>query len=142
MQNVKQLALIVDADNSDLPALVRFTCRELIEQITRLTERLAVLDNEISRLSGEVARRLQTKPGVGPITALASNSPEIQMAQFRLKLQEMRAHRHPFLPSKPADTSRGRGQTFHETHFLLWTQHPQSRDWTKGVDMSHQRWGC
>nr|WP_247651433.1 IS110 family transposase [Roseovarius autotrophicus] len=85
VQNVKQLALIVEADSSDLPALVRFSCRELIEQITRLTERLAVLDKEISRLSGqgEVARRLRTMPGVGPITALAVETFAPVMESFR-----------------------------------------------------------
>jgi transposase len=85
VQNVKQLALIVEADSSDLPALVRFSCRELIEQITRLTERLAVLDKEIARLSGqgEVARRLRTMPGVGPITALAVETFAPVMESFR-----------------------------------------------------------
>ena len=83
VQNVKQLVEIVDADNSGLPALVRFSCRELIEQISRLTERLAVLDKEISRLSGEVARRLRTMPGVGPITALAVETFAPVMESFR-----------------------------------------------------------
>ena len=84
-QNVKQLVEIVDADNSDLPALVRFSCRELIEQISRLTERLAVLDKEIARLSseGEVARRLRSMPGVGPITALAVEAFAPVMESFR-----------------------------------------------------------
>ena len=64
IQNVKQLVLVVEADNSDLPEIVRFACKEAIEQITRLTERLAVLDKEIARLSGQgaVARRLRTMP--------------------------------------------------------------------------------
>jgi transposase len=85
VQNVKQLVLIVDADSRDLPALVRFACRELIERISRLTERLAVLDKEISRLlgQGEVARRLRTMPGVGPITALAVETFAPVMESFR-----------------------------------------------------------
>jgi transposase len=85
IQNVKQLALIVEADSSDLPALVRFSCRELIEQISRLSERLGVLDKEIARLSGqgEVARRLRTMPGVGPITALAIETFAPVMESFR-----------------------------------------------------------
>lgn len=59
VRNVKQLTLIVEDDSSDLPSLVRFACREVIDQITRLTERLAVLDKEIARISGqgETARR-------------------------------------------------------------------------------------
>lgn len=89
IQNVKQLALIVEADSSDLPALVRFSCRELIEQISRLSERLGVLDKEIARLSGqgEVARRLRTMPGVGPITALAIETfaPVMESLGSRLK---------------------------------------------------------
>lgn len=85
VQNVKQLVGIVEADSSELPALVRFTCRELIEQITRLTERLGALDKEITRLSGqgEVARRLRTMPGVGPITALAIETFAPVMESFR-----------------------------------------------------------
>ena len=85
VQNVKHLVGIVEADSSDLPALVRFACRELIEQITRLTERLVVLDKEIARLSGqgEIARRLRTMPGVGPITALAIETFAPVMESFR-----------------------------------------------------------
>jgi transposase len=73
IQNVKQLVLVVEADSSELPEIVWFAGKEAIELITRLTERLAALDKEIARLSGQgkVARRLRTMPGVGPITALA-----------------------------------------------------------------------
>lgn len=85
IHQVKQLVLIVEADSSELPALVRFACRELIEQVTRLTERLATLDKEIARLSGqgEVARRLRSMPGVGPITALAIETFAPVMENFR-----------------------------------------------------------
>jgi transposase len=85
IQNVKQLILIVESDSSELPALVRFACGEFIEQIARLTERLAALDKEIARLSGQgaVARRLRSMPGVGPITALAVETFAPVMENFR-----------------------------------------------------------
>lgn len=85
IQNVKQLILIVESDSSELPALVRFACGEFIEQIARLTERLAALDKEIARLSGQgaVARRLRSMPGGGPITALAVETFAPVMENFR-----------------------------------------------------------
>lgn len=62
IQNVKQLVLAAETDSSDLPEIVRFTCKAAIEQIARLTERLAALDNEIAGLSGQcmVASRSQS----------------------------------------------------------------------------------
>jgi transposase len=98
IQNGKQLVLVEEADSSELPEIVRFACKEAIEQIRRLTERLAVLDKAIARLAGggAVARRLRTMPplsgrqvyaagqrGVGPITALAVGTFAPVMESFR-----------------------------------------------------------
>jgi transposase len=73
VHQIRRLAEIVEAQDSDLPEAVRLCCREILAQITQLGNRLQVLDREIARLSakGETARRLRTMPGVGPITALA-----------------------------------------------------------------------
>lgn len=69
---VRRLAEIIENEER-LPGTVRLACRALLTQIAHFTEQLVVLDKEIAAQSGcgEAARRLQTMPGVGPITALA-----------------------------------------------------------------------
>jgi len=64
---------IVTAPNSDLPELVRDECREVLEQIAALAARIAASNGRIKALAAEAdtSRRLQTMPGVGPLTALA-----------------------------------------------------------------------
>lgn len=64
---------IIDATNSDLPELMREECGDLLEQIAEQTVRINAKTGKIKTLAAEadMARRLQTMPGVGPITALA-----------------------------------------------------------------------
>ena len=88
VHQVKRLAGIVEAEDSGLPEAVRLCCREILAQIAQIAqigERLAVLDREIARLSGEgeTSRRLRTMPGVGPITALAVETFAPAMDSFR-----------------------------------------------------------
>lgn len=85
VHQVKRLAGIVEAEDSGLPEAVRLCCREILAQIAQIGERLAVLDREIARLSGEgeTSRRLRTMPGVGPITALAVETFAPAMDSFR-----------------------------------------------------------
>jgi transposase len=85
VHQVKRLAGIVEAGDSGLPEPVRLCCREILAQIAQTGERLAVLDREIARLSGEgeTSRRLRTMPGVGPITALAVETFAPAMDSFR-----------------------------------------------------------
>lgn len=75
----------MEAEDSGLPGPVRLCCREILAQIAQIGERLAVLDREIARLSGEgeTSRRLRTMPGVGPITALAVETFAPAMDSFR-----------------------------------------------------------
>jgi transposase len=64
---------IVEAPNCDLPELAREECRDMLDQIDKLNERIDAKTIKIKSeaLKTPVARRLETVPGVGPITALA-----------------------------------------------------------------------
>jgi transposase len=64
---------ILDEPNSDLPELMRDECGDLIKQIAEKTVRIDARTAKIKALAAEAdtARRLQTIPGVGPLTALA-----------------------------------------------------------------------
>src|SRR3546814_9648480 len=63
----------LNAPNNDLPDLMRVECRDLLEQIAEQTLRINARTAKIKVLAAEAdtARRLQTIPGVGPLTALA-----------------------------------------------------------------------
>ena len=67
--------LIAQAEDytRSLPHFVRPTFDALIEVLHSLYEKIALLDGEISRRAeeDEDARRLQTIPGIGPVTAAA-----------------------------------------------------------------------
>lgn len=56
-----------------MPELVREEGRDLIEQIAEKTARIDAKTRKIAALAARTttARRLQTMPGVGPMTALA-----------------------------------------------------------------------
>ncbi|WP_349370002.1 IS110 family transposase [Salinarimonas sp.] len=72
-------------EGADLPEDVVVLARMLLEQIAVLDARVAELDERMraaSRASG-TARRLQTMPGIGPVTALAVETFAPAMASFR-----------------------------------------------------------
>lgn len=64
---------IAEDPNSDLPELAREECLDMLDQIDKLNERIDAKTVKIKSeaLKTPVARRLETMPGVGPITALA-----------------------------------------------------------------------
>jgi len=75
-QGIRQIGRIegiLEAPHSDLPDLKRDECRDLLEQIAEQTVRINARTEKIKALAAEAdtARRLQTIPGVGPMTALA-----------------------------------------------------------------------
>ena len=82
---VPRLERVVGDPDADLPDLARDICRMLLEQITHLTDRIKALKARIAAMSNEaeMPRRLQTMPGVGPITALAVETFAPSMEQFR-----------------------------------------------------------
>jgi len=87
-QGIHQLGRIkgiLDEPNSDLPELMREECGDLMKQIAEKTVRIDVRTAKIKALAAEAdtARRLQTIPGVGPLTALAVEAFAPPMESFR-----------------------------------------------------------
>jgi transposase len=85
IHQIKRIAEILDAPNSDLPDLMREECRDLLEQIAEKTVRIDARTGKIKALAAEAdtTRRLQTIPGVGPLTALAVEAFAPPMESFR-----------------------------------------------------------
>jgi transposase len=83
--HVKRLAEAIDEESNGLPATVRDTGRLYLEQIGALTSQVAVLEKQLRAESyrTETTRRLQTMPGVGPITAVSIESFAPPMQSFR-----------------------------------------------------------
>ena len=82
---VKRIEEIIDAPNSDLPELVREECQDLLKQIAEKTVRIEARTKKVTALAAEAdtAQRLQTMPGVGPLTALAVEAFAPDMASFK-----------------------------------------------------------
>ncbi len=85
IRQIKRIEEILDASNSDLPDLLREECRDLLEQIAEKTVRINARTDKIKTLAAEAdtARRLQTVPGVGPLTALAFEAFAPPMGSFK-----------------------------------------------------------
>ena len=73
IRQINRIAEILDVSGSDLPDLMREECQDLLEQIADKTVRINDRTAKIKALATETAtaQRLQTIPGVGPMTALA-----------------------------------------------------------------------
>ncbi|MFB4375972.1 IS110 family transposase [Agrobacterium sp. CR_3] len=80
-----RIEAMVEAENSDLPELVRDECRDLLLQIAEKTQRIEVKTKQIGALASltDTARRLQTMPGIGPMSALAVEAFAPPMESFR-----------------------------------------------------------
>ncbi len=85
IHQIKRIEDILDAPDSDLPDLMREECRDLLKQIGEQTERINARTAKIKALAAEAdtSRRLQTIPGVGPLTALAVEAFAPPMESFR-----------------------------------------------------------
>ena len=85
IHQIKRIVEILDEPNSDLPALMLAECRDLLEQIAEKTVRINTKTAKIKVLAVEAdaARRLQTIPGVGPLTALAVEAFAPPLESFR-----------------------------------------------------------
>lgn len=83
--HLKRIAAVVEDPGCDLPALVVANCRDLLAQIAEKTETIEVKTKTLKSLTAETdtAWRLQTMPGVGPLTALAVEAFAPDMAQFK-----------------------------------------------------------
>jgi len=81
----KKLVAYLEDPASPLPGEVRSTLSLLAKTASGLEEKISLLDKEITRRTreDEVARRLMTIPGVGPITATAIAALAPPAASFR-----------------------------------------------------------
>ena len=80
-----RMTALVEDEASELPALIREECRDLLAQIAEKTARISERTAKLKTLAtqSDRARRLQTMPGVGPLTAIAVEAFGPDMAQFK-----------------------------------------------------------
>ena len=85
LRYLDRMASLVNDETSDLPALIREECQDLLAQIAAKTERITERTAKLKTLAtqSDTARRLQTMPGVGPLTAVAVEAFGPDMAQFK-----------------------------------------------------------
>ncbi len=85
IQNIGRIREILEEKSSDLPLLMREECFEMLDQIAEQTTRIAARTTKIKELAAtqETSRRLQTVPGVGPLTAMAVQAFAPPMESFR-----------------------------------------------------------
>lgn len=83
--HLKTLAIALDGAETRVPQLVRDLGRVYLEHIEQLSLRIADLEKTLRREAqcGEETRRLQTMPGIGPITAMAVEAFAPPMSMFR-----------------------------------------------------------
>lgn len=83
--HLKRLADAIADEASPLPAMVRELSQLFLEQINALDTKIGDLDKKLRAVAGqaETTRRLQTMPGVGPITAVAVETFAPAMQTFR-----------------------------------------------------------
>ena len=85
MLHLKRLQEMVEASPSGLPPAVCEIGRMYLDQIALCSEKIAKLERalRLEAARGEVTTRLQSMPGVGPITAIAVEAFAPPMASFR-----------------------------------------------------------
>lgn len=83
--NVRRLVAAISDKELSLPEMVRELARLYVDQMTLLDARIAELDVRMRREASrtEATRRLQTMPGVGPVTAVALEAFGPPMESFR-----------------------------------------------------------
>jgi transposase len=82
---IKRIATILDEPNCDLPVLVQEECRDILAQIAEKTIQIDVKTRKAKDLmaSADIAKQLQTMPGVGPMVALAITAFVADIKSFR-----------------------------------------------------------
>lgn len=85
IRHVKRLEAMIESDAAALPELVREECRDLLAQIGEKSYRIEKKTKRLTELSraSDEARRLQTMPGIGPMTSLAVEAFAPAMENFR-----------------------------------------------------------
>ena len=82
---MKKIAEFLEQTDNGLLTLIREECEELLASISDLTDRIDAKTLKLKNLSKQtdVSRRLQTIPGVGPLTAMAVEAFAPPMEIFR-----------------------------------------------------------
>ena len=82
---IKRVSAVLDDPACALPTLVQDECRDLLAQISEKTARIESRTRLAKQLAEQTdtARRLQSMPGVGPLTALAIEAFGPTMESFR-----------------------------------------------------------
>ena len=85
IRSLNRITALVEDKTADLHPLIREECLDLLAQIAEKTERIIERTTKLKTLVAESdrARRLQTMPGVGPLTAIAVEAFGPDMAQFK-----------------------------------------------------------
>ncbi len=85
IKHLYRIQRVIEDPDSDLPALIREECQDLLDQISEKTVRIDMKFKKIQSLAAktDTARRLQTMPGIGPLTALAVEAFAPAMESFR-----------------------------------------------------------
>jgi len=85
IRHLKRIDAMLEDPSSSLPMLVCEECRDLMAQIAEKTARIVAKTKKVKELAEQtvMARRLQTMPGVGPMTALAIEAFAPDMKIFR-----------------------------------------------------------
>lgn len=83
--NLKRLAEVLEDPQSGLPSLITEIGHVYLDQIAVLTDRIGKLEKKlrIEATQDDTARRLQTMPGIGPVTAMAVTAFAPPMEIFR-----------------------------------------------------------
>jgi len=83
--HLKRIEALVEDPICDLPTLITAECRDLLAQIAEKTDRIDAKTKALRELADatDTARRLQTMPGVEPLTALSVEAFAPDMSQFR-----------------------------------------------------------
>ena len=85
IRSLNRITALVEDKTADLLPLIREECLDLLAQIAEKTARINERTEKLKSLAAESdrARRLQTMPGVGPLTAIAVEAFGPDMAQFK-----------------------------------------------------------
>lgn len=85
MSHLNRMTAFVQDETADLHALIREECLDLLVQIAEKTARIIERTTKLKTLAAQSdrARRLQTMPGVGPLTAVAVEVFGPDMADFK-----------------------------------------------------------
>lgn len=85
IHHIGRIQEVIEHSNCDLPSVLIAECQDMLAQIAEITARISQKTSQIRELATQTdqARRLQTMPGVGPLTAMAIDAFAPPMEQFR-----------------------------------------------------------